>query len=130
MTIAITGTGLYAPPGVISNDELVASFNAWVSTENAKHADAIARGERAALQPSSSEFIVDASGIRRRHVVDRNNILDPNVMAPRIPERPNDVASLQCEMSMAAAKEALERAGVDPTSIDLVIVACSNLQRP
>src|SRR5947209_5856062 len=74
---AISGTGFYAPPSVISNDELVASFNAYVEADNRANAEAIARGERAALDPSSSEFILKASGIRRRHVVDRVGILDP-----------------------------------------------------
>lgn len=129
-TIVISGTGLYAPPAVISNDELVAAFNAFVDGENAKHADAIARGERKALERSSAEFIVKASGIQRRHAVDRAGILDPTIMAPRIPERPNDQPSLQCEMSLTAARQALEHAKVSPDTIDLVIVGCSNLQRP
>jgi beta-ketodecanoyl-[acyl-carrier-protein] synthase len=128
--IAISGTGLFAPPAVISNDELVASFNAWVSAENAKHAQAIARGEAQALEPSSAEFIEKASGIKRRHVTDREGILDPAIMAPRIAERPQDQISLQCEMALAAARPALEAAGAEPGSVELVIVACSNLQRP
>jgi beta-ketodecanoyl-[acyl-carrier-protein] synthase len=126
----ISGTGLYAPPDVISNEELVAAFNAYVDGENAIHADAIARGERGALERSSAEFIVKASGIRRRHVVDRKGILDPKILAPRIAERPNDAHSIQCEMSLNAAREALAQANVAPETIDLVIVGCSNLQRP
>jgi beta-ketodecanoyl-[acyl-carrier-protein] synthase len=116
--IVLSGTGLYAPPDVISNDELVAAFNAWVDLEG--------KGEQA---KSSSDFIVKASGIKRRHVVDRKGILDPTIMAPRIPERPNDANSLQCEMSLTAAKEALAQANVTPDQIDLVIVGCSNHQR-
>jgi len=130
MTIAITGTGLFAPPDVISNDELVASFNAWALEDNAKNAELIARGEKTPVPTSSADFIVEASGIRRRHVFDRANILDPKIMAPRIPERPNDAHSLQCEMSLAAAEGALAQAGIDRSSLDLVIVACSNMQRP
>jgi beta-ketodecanoyl-[acyl-carrier-protein] synthase len=126
---AITGTGIYAPPSVISNDELAAAFNAYVEHHNRENADAIARGERARLEPSSAEFIFKASGIRRRHVTDRAGILDPTIMAPRIPDRPNGEPSLQCEMSLAAAKGALAQAGAAPESIDAVIVACSNHQR-
>ena len=74
--VAITGTGTFAPPGVISNDELAASFNAYVEQHNREHADAIARGERTKLEPSTAEFIFKASGIRRRHVTDREGILD------------------------------------------------------
>ena len=127
--VAISGTGLHAPPDVISNDELVGAFNAYVDADNEANAAAIARGERALLQRSSAEFVFNASGIRRRHVVDRTGILDPNIMAPRIPERRNDEPSLQCEMAVLAAREALAQANAAPESIDLVIVGCSNLQR-
>ncbi|MCE9578459.1 MAG: beta-ketoacyl-ACP synthase III [Deltaproteobacteria bacterium] len=127
--VAITGTGVYAPPSVISNDELAASFNAYVEATNLAHADAIARGERPRLEPSSAEFIFKASGIKRRHVTDRAGILDPAIMAPRIPNRPNDEPSLQCEMAVAAARGALAQAGAEASSIDGVLVACSNHQR-
>lgn len=130
MTVAITGTGLFTPPHSISNEELVAAFNTWVRAENARNADAIARGEKKALEPSSADFIASASGIRRRYVMDRVGILDPEIMAPRIPERSNDEASIQCEMSLAAAREAMAQAGTSPDRIGAVIVACSNLQRP
>jgi beta-ketodecanoyl-[acyl-carrier-protein] synthase len=128
-TAAITGTGLYAPPDVISNDELVAAFNAYVEQSNAANAAAIARGDRPALEPSSAEFIFKASGIARRHVTDRKGILDPAVMAPRIADRPNSEPSLQCEMSLKAIGGALAQAGGEPASVDGVIVACSNHQR-
>ena len=129
MPIAITGTGLFTPPYSISNDELVAAFNAYVEAENAKNADAIARGEKKALEPSSAEFITSASGIGRRYVMDREGILDPAILAPRIPERSNDEPSLQCEMALAAAREALAQANTTPDRIGAVIVACSNMQR-
>jgi beta-ketodecanoyl-[acyl-carrier-protein] synthase len=119
MSIVLSGTGLHAPPDVISNDELVAAFNAWVDLEG--------KGE---AEKSSAEFIVKASGIKRRHVVDRKGILDPTIMAPRIAERPNEAHSVQCEMSLLAAHEALTRANVAPESLDCIIVGCSNLQRP
>lgn len=129
MPIAITGTGLYTPPYSISNDELVAAFNAHVHAENAKNADAIARGETKALETSSAEFITSASGIGRRYVMDRAGILDPSILAPRIPERSNEHLSIQCEMSIAAAREALAQANTTPDRIGAVIVACSNMQR-
>ncbi|WP_313551729.1 beta-ketoacyl-ACP synthase III [Pseudomonas sp.] len=126
----ISGTGLYTPPNSISNDELVASFNAYVHQYNTEHADEIARGEQEAKQESSSAFIEKASGIKSRYVIDKDGILDPARMVPRIPERSNDQWSVLCEMSVSAAREALERAGKTPVDIDGVIVACSNLQRP
>ncbi len=129
MSIAITGTGLFTPPHSISNDELVAAFNAYVAADNLANAVAIERGERKPLEPSSAEFITSASGIGRRYVMDRSGILDPAVMAPRIAERSNDEPSIQCEMALAAAREAMAQAQTTPDRIGAVIVACSNLQR-
>ena len=128
--IAITGTGLFTPPHAISNDELVAAYNAYVDADNERNSERIASGERKALEKSSAEFIVSASGIRRRHAMDRTGILDPAIMAPRIVERTNEEHSIQCEMALAAAREALAQAKVQPEEIGAVIVACSNLQRP
>ena len=128
--VVITGTGLFTPEHAIDNDALVASFNAWVDAENARHAAAIEAGEREPLLHSSSEFIVKASGIYSRFVLDAGGILDPERMRPRLPQRDNDEPSLQCEMGLAAARQALEAAGIAATDIDMVIVACSNLERP
>ena len=126
----ISGTGLYTPPATIDNDELVAAFNQYVDMYNAEHADAIERGELVALQHSSSAFIEKASGIKRRHVIDKEGILDPKRMKPYIPERSNDQPSVQCEMAVQACNEALEQAGKSPADVDAVIIACSNMQRP
>ncbi|MBB5320670.1 beta-ketoacyl-ACP synthase III [Marinobacter oulmenensis] len=125
----ISGTGLYTPPAYIDNHELVEAFNQYVEQFNSEHADEIARGELAALQPSASEFIEKASGIKRRHVIDREGILDPARMKPYIPERSNDEPSVQCEMAVSASREALEQAGRQASDVDAVIVACSNMQR-
>ncbi|MDW5376709.1 beta-ketoacyl-ACP synthase III [Halomonas sp. HP20-15] len=126
----ITGTGLYTPPHAIDNEALVTAFNHWVDAENSRHAEAIERGDREPLLHSSSEFIVKASGIYSRYVLDAEGILDPGRMRPRLDERANDAHSIQCEMGLAASHEALERAQVEAREIDLVIVACSNLERP
>jgi beta-ketodecanoyl-[acyl-carrier-protein] synthase len=117
------------PTDSITNEELVESFNTWVAKENASHAEAIARGERAPLEPSSVAFIEKASGIKSRYVLAKAPILDPDIMAPRWPERPNDQPGILAEMAVAAAKEALERAGRQGHEIDAVICACSNLER-
>ncbi|MDH4872244.1 beta-ketoacyl-ACP synthase III [Pseudomonas sp. BN515] len=127
--VVISGTGLYTPTNSISNEELVASFNAYVQAFNAENAGAIERGEIEALAESSVAFIEKASGIKSRFVVDKDGILDPKRMTPRIPERSNDEWGILCEMAVGAAKQALERAGKTPADIDGVIVACSNLQR-
>ncbi|MGP9796814.1 beta-ketoacyl-ACP synthase III [Halomonas sp. 86] len=127
--VVITGTGLYTPEHAIDNAALVAAFNTWVDNENACHADAIARGEREPLAHSSSEFIEKASGIKSRYVLDASGILDPERMCPRLPLRQNDEPSLQCDMAVSAARQALEKAQVAPGDIELVIVACSNMER-
>ncbi len=125
----ISGTGLYTPPYSISNDELVESFNTFVRQYNDQHAEAIAKGELEALAESSSAFIEKASGIKSRFVMNKEGILDPQRMVPYLPERSNDEWSILCEMAVAAAREALQRAGRSAADIDGVIVACSNLQR-
>ena len=129
ITAIITGTGLYTPPASITNQELVAAFNRYVDLFNERHGTEIANGEFEALQPSSVEFIEKASGIRSRHVMDKDGILDPERMCPRLPDRSNDEFSIQCDMSVAAAREALDQAGRTAGDVDAVIVACSNLQR-
>lgn len=128
--VVISGTGLYTPPHSISNEELVTAFNSWAQQYNAEHAAAIASGELAEQPESSAEFIVKASGIQSRYVTDKEGILDPQRMRPHIPTRSNDQLGILCEMAVAAARQALERAGKTAADIDMVIVACSNLQRP
>ena len=127
--IVISGTGLYTPGESISNDELVAAFNSYVDLHNAEHADAIGAGTLAPLQPSSAEFVEKASGIKSRYVMNKSGILDPQRMTPYIPERANEEPSVQCEMSIAAAREAMAQAGKTAADIDAVIVAASNMQR-
>jgi len=128
-SIAISGTGLFTPPNSISNDELVASFNEYVGRYNRAHAEAIEAKTVTPLAESSTEFIVKASGIKSRYVVDKTGILDPEIMAPRIAERPNDQISVLAEMAVAASRDALEAAGRTAGDIDAVLVAASNMQR-
>ncbi len=128
-TLAVSGTGLYTPPNSISNDELVTAFNTYVRNTNAANAQAIAAGTATALVESSADFIVKASGIKARYVVDRTGVLDPDVMCPRIPERPNDQISLMAEMAVTAARDALKAADRTAADIDGVLVGASNMQR-
>ena len=130
LTVVISATGLYTPKESISNAELVASFNTYVERYNAEHADDIAQGVLTALMPSSVEFIEKASGIKHRFVLNKSGMLDVDRMVPDIPERPNEQISIMAEVSVAAAKQALERAGRDASEIDAVICSCSSLQRP
>ncbi|ANK13296.1 beta-ketoacyl-ACP synthase III [Erythrobacter neustonensis] len=125
----ISATGLFTPPESITNEELVASFNTFVDCHNAANADAIAAGEAVALNHSSVEFIEKASGIKARHVMSKAAIIDPDTMCPRLPERGNDEISIMAEIGVAAAREALERAGRRPEDVDAVLCAASNMQR-
>ena len=127
--VVMTGTGLFTPEDSISNDELVANFNAHVERFNAENAAAIEAGDMEPKSPSSSEFIVKASGIQNRYVVNKSGILDLDVMAPQLSDRPNDEPSIMAEIGVKAAKQALENAGLEANDIDAVIVACANLQR-
>lgn len=130
MTVVISGTGLFTPSESISNDELVTSFNQYVDEFNAQNKSAIESGALEALVHSSAAFIEKASGIKSRYVMNKAGILDPNRLAPHIAERPNEAQSIQCEMAVAAAREAFEQANVSAEQIDMVIVACSNMPRP
>jgi beta-ketodecanoyl-[acyl-carrier-protein] synthase len=119
----ISATGLFTPADSITNEELVASFNAFVDRHNAANPDA------EPLAYSSVEFIEKASGIKARHVMSKAPILDPDTMCPRLSERSNDELSVMAEIGVAAAKQALERAGRKPEDVDAVLCAASNMQR-
>lgn len=129
MKAVISSTGLWTPDQSISNVELVMAFNAYVEKWNSENADAIAAGTLDALAPSSAEFIEKASGIKSRYVLSKDPILDPNIMAPRLPARSNEEPSVLAEMAVKAAEDALARADKTAADVDAVIVACSNLQR-
>ena len=125
----ISATGLFTPTDSISNEELVESYNAWAERFNAANAAAIEAGEVQALTPSSAEFIEKASGIKARYVLSKAPILDPDVMCPRIPERPDTELSVLAEIAVKAATQALQRAGRSAADVDAVLCACSNMQR-
>jgi len=125
----ISGTGIYVPPHVISNAELVASFNAWVRDWNEARAAGIAAGDVTPLAESSEAFIDKASGIQRRYVIDKAGVLDPARMHPRFAERPNEALSLMAEIGVAAARDAMGAAGRSAADLDAVICAASNMQR-
>jgi len=128
-TPAITGTGVFTPEEVITNAELVEAFNAYADRMNAANAEAIAAGEMEPMPHSSDAFIVKASGIERRHVMNKSGILDPEVMHPLLRQRSDDEPGIMAEMALDAAKKALEQAGRTAADIDLVICAASNMER-
>ena len=128
--IQISGTGLFTPKEVLTNDELVDSYNKFVDEFNLENKDRISSGEIEELQKSSSEFIEKASGVKARYVQNKSGILDTKFMRPQLRERKEDELSNLAEMGVIAAKQAIENANIDIEKIDAVIVACSNLERP
>lgn len=127
--VVITGTGLFTPAEQISNEELVVAFDAYARLYNQKNAEAIEAGTLRAMGMSNAEFIQKASGICSRYVINKSGILDPERLYPYIPERSNDELSIQAEIGVAAARQAMAQAGRRAEDIDGVIVACSNMQR-
>jgi len=126
---AITGTGVFTPSQVITNDELVVAFNAYADRWNAENADAIAAGDLEAKAHSSSDFILAASGIEQRYVLDKTGVLDPEVMHPWLRARSDEEPGVMAEMGVSACREALDMAGIAAVDVDLVICAASNHER-
>jgi beta-ketodecanoyl-[acyl-carrier-protein] synthase len=127
--VVITGTGLYKPPYIITNAELVEAFNAYAEQFNARHAARIEAGEVAAMVGSSVEFIEKASGIKQRYVIDKQGVLDPTRMRPHFEPRGDDQLSLMAEIAAVAARQALAAAGKRGEDIDMVLCASANMQR-
>lgn len=81
----IAGTGGYLPPMVITNDDLARKID------------------------TSDEWIVERTGIRRRHIAG-----------------PNETASSMAEI---ASRQALDAAGLDARELDLIVLATSSPDR-
>lgn len=129
MSAVIRSTGLWTPDESVSNEELVACYNAYVEKFNADNADAIERGTVEAKNPSSSGFIEKASGIKSRYTIDKQGVLDIDRMRPRIEPRANDEIALTAEAGVAAARDALARAGREAKDVDAVICSATSMQR-
>ncbi len=127
--VAISSTGLFVPPEVITNEELVAAFNQYAQLENTKYAAEIAAGTRAALTDSNVEFIEKASGIKRRYVMEKQGVLDPQRMRPQFTPRPNTELSMMAEIGVKACQDALAAAGKTAADVDGLICAAANMQR-
>ncbi|MCL4107706.1 UNVERIFIED_CONTAM: hypothetical protein GTU68_022167 [Idotea baltica] len=126
---AITGSGVFTPQQTITNDELVVAFNAYAKRYNEENADDIAAGKVEEKSASSSDFIVSASGIEQRYVMDKEGVLDPNVMHPKLQARSDDEPSIMAEMAVDACQKALTQAGIEASEIDAVLCAASNHER-
>ena len=127
--IVISGTGVFTPEESITNEELVEAYNKYAENYNFINKNKIEHGEKVALELSNEEFIFNASGIKNRYVMDKKGILDPEIMHPILEKRSDDQPSILAEMSIKAARKALDKAGKNPKDVDAVITACSNLER-
>ncbi|WP_045858503.1 beta-ketoacyl-ACP synthase III [Teredinibacter purpureus] len=127
--VVISGTGLWNPPYVITNEELVTSYNAWVDHWNNEHQLAIAAGECLEKPYSSAEFIEKASGIKQRFAYIKDGILDVSRMRPSIPARADEALSDQAEIALNVARKAMVAANKQPQDIDAIIVSCAMTQR-
>jgi beta-ketodecanoyl-[acyl-carrier-protein] synthase len=128
--IVISGSGIWTPSNIITNEELVESYNAYAEKFNSDHAADIAAGTIAEKYPSSTRFIEKTSGIKARHVYTKEGILDIRRMRPKFPERKEEELSNQAEIGVFAARKAMIAAGKTAADIDAVIVACAYTQRP
>lgn len=127
--VVISGVGVFVPENEITNDELVESFNRYAHEYNKQNDESIKNKSVEAIKPSDSEFIIRASGIKKRWVLNKTGILNDETMHPIFESRTNDEMSLQCEIAVNAAKKALLHAQKNLQDIDAVILACSNYQR-
>lgn len=127
--VVISGTGLYTPENIVTNEELVDAYNLWAEQYNVRHSVNIEKGQCEAKPLSSVEFIFKASGIRQRFAYVKEGILDINRMRPRIPERSEEELSNQAEISIVAARAAMIAANKEAPDIDAVIVSCAYTQR-
>ena len=125
----ISGVGAWVPPHVVTNEELVDSYNRFAQRYNSQNETAIAAGELAEKPLSSAEFIEKASGIKRRYAYEKDGILDIDCMHPRFARRRDDELSHQGEMARNAAQLAMSNAGVSAADIDMVIVSCAYTER-
>ena len=127
--IHIAGTGIWYPEDKINNDELVDSYNSYVDLFNTNNKEAIENGDVIQMEQSSVEFIEKASGIKSRHVIDKNGILDNKRMMPRVDNEHEDRLSIHAIAGINAAKNALKQANISTNEIDAVIVGTSHSAR-
>ncbi|MCK0068680.1 MULTISPECIES: beta-ketoacyl-ACP synthase III [Kordiimonas] len=130
--VVISGTGVFVPENKITNEELVAAFNDHVDQFNAENAADIEAGLVTAKQHSSAAFIEKASGIKSRHMIEVEGVMDLNRMMSKLPEEAHgdqDKPCIQAEMGIAAAKMAIEAAGIDAGDIDHLICSSAVMQR-
>ena len=114
--VVISGSAVWNPPHVLTNEELVGAYNGYAEQFNAQNADAIAAGDVDAVPTSSAEFIQKASGIKQRYIYCKDGVLDINRMRPIIPERGEDELSHQAEYRSSARRPPLVQSTTQSSS--------------
>ena len=130
--IVISGTGVFTPPNNLTNEELVAGYNAHVDLWNEEHAEEITSGEMTAKEHSSCAFIEKASGIKNRYLMEASGLTEPDRMYPYLSDMAEEkLAStpVQVKMALEAAMKALDEAGLKGSDLDLVIISASVWER-
>jgi len=130
--VVISGTGLFVPPNRITNEELVEAFNQHVDQFNAENKPDIDAGLMPAKQHSSAAFIEKASGIKARHLIDVEGVMDLNRMMSKLPEGghgDSETPCTQAHMGIEAGKMALAQAGLDGADIDYLVCSSAVMQR-
>ncbi len=125
----ISGSAVWNPPHVITNEELVGSYNAYAERFNVENQQEIERGSITPMPLSSAEFVQKASGIKQRYIYVKEGALDINRMRPKIPERASNELSHQAEFAVNAARLAMQDANKEAKDIDAVIVSCAYTER-
>jgi len=125
----ISGSAVWNPPHVITNEELVDSYNAYAQRFNTQNSANIEAGNVKAMPLSSAEFVEKASGIKQRYIYVKDGALDIDRMRPAIEERAEDELSHQAEIAVNAARLALADANKSAADIDAVIVSCAYTER-
>ena len=125
----ISGTGLFTPPHSISNEELVASLQRLRRTVQRRERRRHRAGERTALETSSVGFIEKASGIKSRYVMDKTGILDPSAWRRASPSAPTTSCRCRPRSAWPPPTRRSPRRPHSRHDIDMVLVACSNMQR-
>ena len=128
-SVVISGSGVWNPPHIITNEELVDSYNAYSEKFNTENANDIANDNVQEMPLSSAPFIEKASGIKQRYIYIKDGALDIDRMRPRIPKRSDTELSHQAELALNAAKIALQDANKEAADIDAVIVSCAYTER-
>lgn len=119
--VVISGIGLYTPEFSITTTAIINTFNEYIENNTCN--------EQKKIKGIDLRSIQEITGIKNRYVIEDKGILDPNVMHPVIEKRQNTELSLQAEIGIKAAKEAITLANKGINEIDAVIVACTQSER-